>query len=84
MLFANERGELCEGAITSVFFDVGEGLCTPPAVCGLLPGILRSALLEQGACREAVLQASDLSAARLWVGNSLRGMIEAVLVDLPT
>jgi 4-amino-4-deoxychorismate lyase len=76
----NERGEVCEGTITNVFADLGDGLVTPPLACGLLPGVLRAELLEAGACREAVLRPSDLGRARLFVGNSLRGLIPARLV----
>jgi 4-amino-4-deoxychorismate lyase len=78
VLFLNERGEVCDGTITTVFFDAGNGMRTPPLSSGLLPGVLREEMLETGACREAVLVADDLARVRLWVGNSLRGLIPAV------
>ena len=74
VLFLNERGEVCDGSITTVFFDRGEGMRTPPLSSGLLPGVLRAEL----ACPEEVLRAEDLSGVRLWVGNALRGLIPAV------
>lgn len=77
LLFLNQRGEVCEGTISNLFFDAGQGLCTPPLACGLLPGILRAELLETGRCREAVLPAAALGDAELWVGNALRGLIPA-------
>ncbi len=77
-VFLNERGEVCDATITTLFFDAGTGLCTPPLSCGLLPGVLREHLLETGACREAILQGTDLGRVRLWVGNSLRGLIPAI------
>lgn len=77
-LFLNERGEVCEGAITNLFFDAGQGLCTPPLSCGLLPGVLRAEMIAQG-CREAVLRGEDLGRVRLWVGNALRGRMAAVI-----
>jgi 4-amino-4-deoxychorismate lyase len=77
-LFLNERGEVCEGTITTLFFDRGEGWRTPPLACGCLPGILREEMLEQG-CRDEVLAAEDLSRVRLAVGNALRGLVPAVL-----
>ncbi len=80
VIFLNERGEVCDGSITTVFFDQGDGLCTPPLTCGLLPGVLRAEMLAAGATREAVLRADDLANVRLWVGNSLRGLIPAVFV----
>ncbi len=76
VLFLNERGEVCDGSITSVFFDRGQGLRTPPLSCGLLPGVLRAEL----GCPEQVLRAEDLPKVRLWVGNALRGLIPAVFI----
>jgi 4-amino-4-deoxychorismate lyase len=73
VLFLNERGEVCEGTITSVFFDRGQGMRTPPLASGLLPGVLRTEL----DCPEDVLLAGDLPNVRLWVGNALRGLIPA-------
>jgi 4-amino-4-deoxychorismate lyase len=73
----NERGEVCEGTITNVFVDLGQGLVTPPLGSGLLPGVLRGELLAGGACREEVLRAADLRRGRVFVGNSLRGLIPA-------
>jgi 4-amino-4-deoxychorismate lyase len=79
VVFLNERGEACEGTITSLFADLGAGCVTPPLACGLLPGVLRAELLATGACREALLSEADLRRARLYVGNSLRGLIPARL-----
>lgn len=73
-LLVNQRGEVCEGTITTLFFDRGAGMRTPPLSCGLLPGILRA----QIACPEEILPAGDLPKVRLWVGNSLRGLIPAL------
>lgn len=80
-LLLNERGEVCEGTLTTVFADTGDGLVTPPLACGLLPGVLRAELVARGEAREAVLRPGDLQAARLFVGNSLRGLIRARLVE---
>jgi 4-amino-4-deoxychorismate lyase len=74
VIFLNERGEVCDGSITTVFFDRGQGMRTPPLACGLLPGVLRAEL----GCPEEVLIAADLPHARLWVGNALRGLIPAL------
>lgn len=81
LIVLNERGEVCEGTITNVFADLGDGLLTPPLSSGLLPGILRQSLLECGKAREMVLEPNDLRAATaLYVGNSLRGLIRAQIV----
>jgi 4-amino-4-deoxychorismate lyase len=76
VLFLNERGEVCEGTITNLFFDRGQGLRTPPLTSGLLPGVLRAELSPP----EEVLLAVDLSHVRLWLGNALRGLIPARLI----
>lgn len=73
VVLLNERGEVCDGSITTVFFDRGQGMRTPPLSSGLLPGVLRAEL----AVPEAVLLAEDLPRVRLWVGNALRGLIPA-------
>lgn len=73
-IFQNERGEVCDGTITTVFFDKGQGLRTPPLSAGLLPGVLRA----QRAAQEETLLAADLPLVQLWVGNALRGLIPAV------
>lgn len=74
-IFANERGELCEGTITSLFFDRGQGLRTPPLSSGLLPGVLRAEL----ALPEETLPLHDLPKVRLFCGNALRGLVPALL-----
>lgn len=76
VILCNERGEVCDGSITTVFFDRGQGMRTPPLSSGLLPGVLRA---ELGVAEE-VLLAKDLPQVKLWVGNSLRGLIPAVWV----
>jgi branched-chain amino acid aminotransferase len=45
-LFANTRGELCEGTGTNVFLAVGGSVVTPPLSSGCLAGVTRELLLE--------------------------------------
>lgn len=77
-IFLNERNEVCDGTIATLFYDRGQGMRTPPIASGLLAGVLRAELLAQGRCREEVLAAADLPHVRLWVGNALRGLIPAI------
>lgn len=80
VILLNERGDLCEGTITTLFLDDGSGrLKTPPLADGLLAGVLRAELLENGKAVEAVLRPDDLSKGEIFVGNSLRGLIRAGL-----
>lgn len=78
VLFCNERGELTEGSRSTIFLRRGGTLLTPALSCGLLDGVLRRELLEQGHCEEAVLTPDDLAGAdEVLLGNSLRGLIRA-------
>ena len=45
-IFANTRGELCEGTGTNVFVVVGGVLRTPPEESGCLMGVTRALILE--------------------------------------
>ena len=47
-VFLNTRGELTEGATTNLFFVKNKKLYTPKTDCGLLPGIVRRWVLEEG------------------------------------
>ncbi|MBB3317190.1 4-amino-4-deoxychorismate lyase [Rhizobium sp. BK181] len=81
VLLLNERGEVCEGTITSVFLDDGSGtLRTPPISCGLLSGVLRTELICQRKARVGRISVDDLTAGKLYMGNSLRGLIPAQIV----
>lgn len=81
VLLANERGELCEGTITTLFADFGgPALATPRLDCGLLAGVLRAEMLDAGKAEEAAFSFDDLISARsIFVGNSLRGLITAIV-----
>lgn len=50
-LFANTRGELCEGTGTNVFVVVDGRLLTPPLSSGCLAGVTRGLVIE---CTDAV------------------------------
>lgn len=78
-LLLNERGEICEGTITTLFLEREGRLLTPALDCGLLPGVLRASLLASGRAREAVLRPDDLEDGRILMGNALRGLIPARL-----
>ncbi len=78
VILLNEAGEVADGSIATLFFDKGEGMRTPPLSSGALPGVLRAEL----AASEETLHADDLPHVKLWLGNSLRGLIPAVWVAL--
>jgi 4-amino-4-deoxychorismate lyase len=86
VLLTNERGELCEGTITNLFVEDHEGmLMTPPIASGILPGVLRADLIRERRAKSQVLTPAMLEDAidtgrKIFVGNSLRGLIRAELV----
>ena len=79
-LFLNERDELCEGSRSNLFVAQDGVLLTPPVASGLLPGTLRGRLISGGRAREKVLLPPDLERAELYMGNSVRGLVRAILV----
>lgn len=80
VLFFNDQGELTEGARSSVFVKLAGHWYTPPLACGLLPGVMRSVLLDDSAwsATEKVLTRNDLRSAQAVVMcNALRGALPA-------
>jgi para-aminobenzoate synthetase/4-amino-4-deoxychorismate lyase len=78
ILFEDEAGFLTEGSFTNLFVPRGGRLLTPPLSRGLLPGILRERLIEEGEAEEADLTSADLADGFL-IGNAARGLIRARL-----
>jgi len=83
-LFFNERGELTEGGRSNVFVKLAGRWWTPPLASGVLPGVMRSILLEDDAnlqAAEKVLTEADvLNAEALLICNALRGALPARIV----
>lgn len=81
VLLLNERGELCEGTITSLFVEGDNGVfLTPPLSSGLLAGVLRTSLLCAKKARVQKLMPEDLKNKTVYIGNSLRGLIKANII----
>ena len=81
-LFTNEQGFVTEGGRTSIFIKLPNSneWLTPPVSAGLLPGVMRAALLAnpQMNAREANLTIKDVSmASEIMLSNALRGAIKA-------
>jgi para-aminobenzoate synthetase/4-amino-4-deoxychorismate lyase len=84
-LFFNERGELTEGGRSNVFVKLAGRWWTPPLASGVLPGVMRSVLLEENSglqAAERVLTRADLqNAEALLLCNALRGAVPARIVN---
>jgi para-aminobenzoate synthetase/4-amino-4-deoxychorismate lyase len=77
-VFVDPDGQLTEGSRTSLFVEREGKLLTPPLSRGLMPGILRAKLIEEGRAVEAELTPADLEGG-FYVGNIVRGLISAKL-----
>ncbi|MCB1888946.1 MAG: aminodeoxychorismate synthase component I [Rhodocyclaceae bacterium] len=80
VLFINRAGHLTEGARSNVFVRLDGAWYTPPLGDGLLPGVMRSVLLDDPAygASERPLTLVDLDRAEaILVCNALRGALPA-------
>lgn len=78
-LLLRDDGLLTEGCLTNLFVEKDGVLVTPPASLGLLPGVLRASLLEQGAAIEGEVRIEDLEHG-FFLGNAVRGLVKAELL----
>lgn len=79
-LFCNERGEITEGGRSTLLLKIDGQWFTPPLASGVLPGIMRSVLLDDPvwALKERILMPTDLAQAeQIAVCNALRGVLTA-------
>ncbi|MEA3334577.1 MAG: aminodeoxychorismate synthase component I [Chloroflexota bacterium] len=80
VLLWNERREITEASMANVVLDLDGELVTPPVSSGLLAGVYRGRLLEQGKIRTRVLCLDDLKRCeKLFLVNSVRQWREGVL-----
>ena len=81
VLLVNEQGQLAEGSYHTLVVKLDGQLVTPPLECGLLPGVLREELLNQGTLAEMILTPDDLKRSEeLWLINSVRGWQRCVMI----
>ena len=80
VLFRDSDGYLTEGSFTNLFVERRGKLLTPPLSRGLLPGVLRSRLIDEARAEEADLTEADL-ADGFQIGSSALGLIDATLVS---
>jgi para-aminobenzoate synthetase/4-amino-4-deoxychorismate lyase len=76
-LFRDAESYFTEGSFTHIFVEEADGrLLTPPLSRGILPGILRERLIEEGEAIEAELRELP---GEFYIGNDVRGLIRARL-----
>jgi len=74
-------GVLAEGCVTSVFFWLGQVLCTPSLDVGILPSIGRARVLEVArslgvSVREGHFTRAEAEGLPVFLANSVRGVVE--------
>jgi branched-chain amino acid aminotransferase len=81
-IFANTKGELCEGTGSNVFVVVGGKVLTPPLASGCLAGITRELVLEWTGAEEAELPYEVLRTAdEVFLTGTLRDVQGVSRVD---
>ncbi|MBV1901259.1 MAG: aminodeoxychorismate synthase component I [Kordiimonadaceae bacterium] len=83
MLFMNEKGQLTEGAISTLYVEMQGILYTPPIHVGLLAGTHRADLLTSRTdIQVRTISYEELKAAdALYIGNAVRGLRKVILVS---
>jgi para-aminobenzoate synthetase / 4-amino-4-deoxychorismate lyase len=82
VLLRNERGEVTEFTTGNLVVVLDGAAWTPPLSAGLLPGVMREALLRAGEVRERVLVPADvLRAEAVYLTNAVRGRVRVELVS---
>jgi para-aminobenzoate synthetase / 4-amino-4-deoxychorismate lyase len=82
VLLWNGDGYVTESTVGNIVVEHEGQRVTPPVEAGLLPGTFRAELLARGEIREKMLTRRDVERApHVWIVNSLRGWIDANLVD---
>lgn len=77
-ILIRDDGLVTEASRSNIFARRGDRLITPPLALGLLPGVLRRTLIEEGRAVEGDVRLEDL-ADGFFLGNSVRGLMQAVL-----
>jgi para-aminobenzoate synthetase/4-amino-4-deoxychorismate lyase len=82
VLLVNERGELTESTIANLAVKLAGTWFTPPIESGLLPGVYRKVLLEEGKLIEQGIRLSDLDDCEgIALINSVRLWRQAFIVS---
>lgn len=83
VIWFNEKGFLCEGSFTNIFFlDENDTWKTPHLSCNILPGIMRAKIIAELNAEEGFYIYDDLmSSKKILLTNSLIDYKEAVVTS---
>ena len=77
IIYHTVDGKLLETSIGNLVLKMNSKIYTPPSTLGILPGIYRQHLLENGQVEEKILTIEDLKQAETVYGcNAVRGLYE--------
>ena len=75
-IFINTKGQISEGTVCNIFFVRKNMIYTPQLSCGLLPGILRSYIMDRFQVTETIIYPDELMYYdECFVTNSLMGVM---------
>ena len=75
-LRVNRLQNIAETTISNVFFKIKDQFVTPSLASGVLPGVVRSVLLEMDQLYESIISIEDLNTVEaIYLGNSVQGII---------
>lgn len=78
-IFANEKGEVTEGATTNIFIIKDNIIYTPSISCGLLNGTVRQWVIDNYNVVEGVISIKELKEAdEVFVTNSILGIMKVI------
>ena len=82
VIFINRFEEICEGAVSNVFFIKDDEIMTPSVDCGLLPGVMRRHVMESCQVTERRIKKEEIyQMDGCFVTNSLMGIMPVRVLD---
>lgn len=79
VIFLNTKGQICEGAVSNIFFVKDKRIYAPEIACGLLPGIIRDYVYKTENVTDCILYTKDLNKFdECFLTNSLMGIMPVV------
>lgn len=87
VIFFNEKGYLCEGAISNIFVVIGDRIYTPRLDNGLLPGIKRFEIIRklkevgENIIEDNITYEMLFSATAIFVTNSILEIMKVTEID---
>ena len=83
VIWVNEKGELCEGSFTNIFYQKENQFFTPSLKTNILAGVMRVLVIRKTSASEVLEPASELyQADKIFLSNALIGLQPAKIQGL--